>query len=218
MPKLDGYKTKEKILQVAEELFSEKGFDATSVDKIAKTAEVNKALIYYYFKNKGDIIVSLFTNIVKEFVEHVESSLEAPERKNRVFSIEEKIKEEITFLGKRKKILSVMLMESLKINDKDNFLFQCAEIVMNQEVKGLMKKIAKQKREKPWDKQPHFVYEFFTGFIPIVTFVILQDKWCEYFKCKPEQLLEYFIDSFQRAHLASHLKAPWRRDSNSERR
>ena len=31
MPKKDGYKTREKILQVAEKLFSELGFDGTSI-------------------------------------------------------------------------------------------------------------------------------------------------------------------------------------------
>jgi len=206
MPKMSGEETKNKILQVAEELFSEKGFDATSVDKIAKGAGVNKALIYYYFKNKNDIIVSLFTNIVRELAEHIESSFETIEKYKPESNIEEKIKEEIHFLGKKKKILSVMLMESLKINDKDNFLFQCAEIIIHQEHKGLLKKIEKRKKEKSLERQRYFVNEFFTGFIPIVTFVVLQDKWCEYFKCKTDKLQEYFTDSFQKSHLTFHSK------------
>jgi len=45
MPKKDGDLTKNKILAVAEEMFSEKGFDGTSVEQIARTAGINKALI-----------------------------------------------------------------------------------------------------------------------------------------------------------------------------
>ena len=37
------------ILETAEKLFSENGFDGTSVRQIAKAAEVNIAMISYYF-------------------------------------------------------------------------------------------------------------------------------------------------------------------------
>ena len=51
MPKKDSYKTKEKILKVSQELFAKNGFNGTSVNQIAKAANVNKALIYYHFKD-----------------------------------------------------------------------------------------------------------------------------------------------------------------------
>lgn len=50
---------KQRILAAATELFSQKGFDATGVSEIAKEAQVNKALIYYYFENKEAILDSL---------------------------------------------------------------------------------------------------------------------------------------------------------------
>ena len=42
---------REKIMKVAVSLFAKKGFDAATVDEIAAKAKVNKALIYYYYKN-----------------------------------------------------------------------------------------------------------------------------------------------------------------------
>lgn len=45
----DTIEAKERILHASIQLFSEKGFDATSVTEIAKSADVTKALIYYYF-------------------------------------------------------------------------------------------------------------------------------------------------------------------------
>ena len=62
MSRTGGDLTKKRILTIAERLFSEKGFDATSVDSIARKAKVNKALIYYHFKDKNDIISSLFAS------------------------------------------------------------------------------------------------------------------------------------------------------------
>ena len=48
-----------KILQVTERLFSEHGFDGTSVRTIAKQAQVNIAMISYYFGSKEKLLESL---------------------------------------------------------------------------------------------------------------------------------------------------------------
>ena len=47
------------ILEVAETLFSEKGFDGTSVRNIAKVAEINIAMVSYYFGSKERLLESL---------------------------------------------------------------------------------------------------------------------------------------------------------------
>ena len=40
------------IINAAEKFFFERGYDDVTMDEIADEAEVNKALLYYYFKNK----------------------------------------------------------------------------------------------------------------------------------------------------------------------
>jgi AcrR family transcriptional regulator len=50
---------REHILNVAEELFAEKGFDGTSVRDIAQQAGVNLAMISYYFGSKEMLVESL---------------------------------------------------------------------------------------------------------------------------------------------------------------
>jgi len=50
---------REHILNVAEELFAEKGFDGTSVRDIAQQAGVNLAMISYYFGSKEKLLESL---------------------------------------------------------------------------------------------------------------------------------------------------------------
>lgn len=48
------------IMEAAEELFAEKGFNGTSVRDIAEKANVNLAMISYYFGSKDKLFESLF--------------------------------------------------------------------------------------------------------------------------------------------------------------
>jgi AcrR family transcriptional regulator len=51
--------TKTKILNAAEKLFGEKGFDATSLRDITARAEVNLAAVNYHFQSKDSLIDSV---------------------------------------------------------------------------------------------------------------------------------------------------------------
>ena len=52
--------TRSRILDVAEELFSEQGFDRVSIRDITKKARVNLAAINYHFGSKEDLIAAVF--------------------------------------------------------------------------------------------------------------------------------------------------------------
>ncbi|MBC7641093.1 MAG: TetR/AcrR family transcriptional regulator [Flavobacterium sp.] len=47
------------ILQIAERLFAEKGFDGTSIRDISKDAAINIAMVSYYFGSKEKLLESL---------------------------------------------------------------------------------------------------------------------------------------------------------------
>jgi TetR/AcrR family fatty acid metabolism transcriptional regulator len=51
---------RERILRAAIKVFARKGFYATRVSEIAKAAGVADGTIYLYFKNKDDVLVSIF--------------------------------------------------------------------------------------------------------------------------------------------------------------
>jgi len=51
---------RERILQAAERVFAKRGFFAARVSEIAKDAGVADGTIYLYFKNKDDLLISLF--------------------------------------------------------------------------------------------------------------------------------------------------------------
>lgn len=48
----------EKLLSIALDLFSERDYASVTIKDISKGADVNAALIYYYFKNKEDLFRS----------------------------------------------------------------------------------------------------------------------------------------------------------------
>ena len=52
------------ILEAAEILFAEKGFDAVSMSAIAKLANTSKPNIYHHFKNKDDLYLAIMKTAV----------------------------------------------------------------------------------------------------------------------------------------------------------
>jgi AcrR family transcriptional regulator len=48
--------TRQAIMQAAMTLFTEKGFDETSIEELAKAAGIGKGTIYGYFQTKSDIL------------------------------------------------------------------------------------------------------------------------------------------------------------------
>jgi TetR/AcrR family transcriptional regulator len=58
--------TEQKIFDAATELFLEKGVDRTSVREIAAKAEINLALMNYYFRSKENLFMSIFSQLVKK--------------------------------------------------------------------------------------------------------------------------------------------------------
>jgi AcrR family transcriptional regulator len=58
-------KKKEAIFEATIKLVNEIGFAAASVAKIAKQASVSPATIYIYYKNKEDLLVSIYVEIKK---------------------------------------------------------------------------------------------------------------------------------------------------------
>ncbi len=60
MKKLPSGDKKNKIIQAATSLFSEKGVRQTSVSQIAKQAGIGKGTIYYYYPTKTDILLDCY--------------------------------------------------------------------------------------------------------------------------------------------------------------
>jgi TetR/AcrR family fatty acid metabolism transcriptional regulator len=65
----------QRILRAAVKIFSEKGFYNSRVSEIAREASVADGTIYLYFKNKDDLLISLFEEEFGRIVEDMRGKL-----------------------------------------------------------------------------------------------------------------------------------------------
>lgn len=62
--------TKQEILETALELFSVKGYEATSISQIADAVGIRKASLYSHFGSKQEILDALVQEILEEYDKH----------------------------------------------------------------------------------------------------------------------------------------------------
>ena len=66
---------KKEILDIAEELFTTKGYDNTSTTDILERVGIARGTMYYHFKSKEEILDALIDRIIQEIVCNVRSAL-----------------------------------------------------------------------------------------------------------------------------------------------
>ena len=80
MKKSDAKKEKkrQRILSSAIKVFSKKGFYSTRIKEIARAASVADGTIYLYFKNKDDILISIFNDRFRKLNTKMEEIADEP--------------------------------------------------------------------------------------------------------------------------------------------
>ena len=64
-------------MDIAIDCFARYGYQATSIDRIAKAAGLTKGAIYYHFKDKEDLLFEAVTKRVGQFERRVAGDLAA---------------------------------------------------------------------------------------------------------------------------------------------
>ncbi|WP_430379221.1 TetR/AcrR family transcriptional regulator [Streptomyces sp. B1-3] len=64
--------TRQRIQDVALELFAEQGYEKTSLREIAEHLDVTKAALYYHFKTKEEILVSVYDDLTQPILDLIE--------------------------------------------------------------------------------------------------------------------------------------------------
>jgi len=67
--------TEQKIIEAAETVFHEKGFDGARMQEIADKANINKGLLHYYFKSKDALFDAIFNMAIKRMSGNINSIL-----------------------------------------------------------------------------------------------------------------------------------------------
>lgn len=74
--KEEAEKTRNAILDAAIKIFSEKGVTTTSLEEIAKAADVTRGAVYWHFKNKTEIFDALHDRLYQPVTEMILQDLE----------------------------------------------------------------------------------------------------------------------------------------------
>ncbi|MEW9549187.1 TetR/AcrR family transcriptional regulator [Nonomuraea sp. NPDC050783] len=70
--------TRERIQQVALELFAERGYDKTTLQEVAERLEITRPALYYHFRTKEDILASVVDRLVESMDELTAWAKEQP--------------------------------------------------------------------------------------------------------------------------------------------
>lgn len=68
----DAQERRDEILDAADELFSQKGFDGTSTNEILEKIGIARGTLYYHFKSKEDIMDALIKRYEKVLLDNAE--------------------------------------------------------------------------------------------------------------------------------------------------
>jgi AcrR family transcriptional regulator len=188
--------SRDRILESAERVFAEKGFDGARVDEIARLAGVNKALIYYYFKSKDEILDVLFQKLIEKIFKNYDT-LDMAELVYSDERVRDLLIRFINVLEEHRNLLRIFLMESLKDPKGNNF----AENFIKTVIRFQRASIEKTGIPIP-DEQEVLVLEFFTAYIPVLSYIVYKDLWRGIFEVSESSLRKNFIDGFMNTHVA----------------
>lgn len=200
----DRSKSKLKILEAAEKLFAEKGFDAARVDDIAEKAGVNKALIYYYFKSKRDVLEELFDNFIQELVKVVYDSLKRHTEIELVEDMAQELEVYYSFMESKEYTIRIMMMESMKSSEGPPPLFRLLEIATGEPSQEIIEMLKERGLHVDVDIDEAVIADFFTGMIPMISFIVYRDRWSKHFNIDMKELKKKFFNVFRITHLAYH--------------
>lgn len=65
------------ILSAASATFARFGYEKTTLDDIGRTVKLNKASLYYYFKNKEEIFTTVILEETRQFIASLQEKVEA---------------------------------------------------------------------------------------------------------------------------------------------
>jgi AcrR family transcriptional regulator len=65
------------IIEAAEQLYAEKGWDAVTMDRVARIARLSRALLYVYFRDKEDLLFAITSRALEELRHRFEQAAAA---------------------------------------------------------------------------------------------------------------------------------------------
>ena len=215
----DNPEAKERILRASIELFSKKGFDATSVTEIAQSAEVTKALIYYYFRSKEEIMDSLVQSLLDKIssmtmdfvhaniVQMIQAGRLDIEKDRLTFATQEDIsfflengyryfEKVLDFALDNRAIIRILMFESLKNSKNHNELFRLMSFTTSNGDNPLLKTISEADSDFSYSAEM-VMFKFFYTIFPLVNFAAYYDDYKAVSEQSDAELRSSFLRTFK---------------------
>jgi len=137
--------TKENIMNTALELFSEKGFDNTTISEIIEKTELSKGAVYHHFKSKEEIADTAIQGFMMEVQEGCEkfinTDMPALEKLQRIVTLKEEVGR-----GKEKALIEMlsnpgdlMVRHRINVANQKYFLPMMVKIIEQGKKEGAFK-------------------------------------------------------------------------------
>ncbi|WP_164931585.1 TetR/AcrR family transcriptional regulator [Longirhabdus pacifica] len=123
---MDAYNMKAKILFSAKKLFSEQGFDGTSVREVCEEAGANIALVSYYFGGKENLYYSLMDT----FLQFEAVQKETEEYNEPITYIKQLFHSFITYMMSDKQLLNIVIQQSVIQSNRSQYIQQKMEPIV----------------------------------------------------------------------------------------
>lgn len=111
MRRRDKEATRNRILTAAMEVFSDKGYNNTLVDDIAKESSTSKGAFYFHFPSKRAIFESLLQTLSERIVRDVEQAIDAEQ--GAMNKIRGAVQTVLSTFGRHEKAMRILLVEAV---------------------------------------------------------------------------------------------------------
>src|SRR5215467_12842532 len=66
------------FLDATESLYARQGWEAVTMDQVARTARLSRALVYMYFRDKDDLLFAIGERAMKQLYQRFKAAVDAP--------------------------------------------------------------------------------------------------------------------------------------------
>jgi len=109
--------TRERLLQVAIEMFAERGYAATGVDALCRKAGVAKTGLYWEFQNKAGLLSAVIDRVIADWGDEIRRSAVAGDARERLDLALAAVRRRIRERPELFRIILVVLAERTQVDD-----------------------------------------------------------------------------------------------------
>lgn len=108
--------TRERLLDVAADVFADKGYHGTAVDEIVRLSNSSKGAFYFHFPHKQGIFTALLAHLVDRLIARIETRLaSAPDPITR---LDMALSIVVDAFGQRRRLARLLLVEAVGLEER----------------------------------------------------------------------------------------------------